>query len=338
MPRPRCCAQLGAPERVVRVDVDDPASLAAALAGTETVLNATYMRQVVAVTDAAIAAGVHLVDLGAYYPETREQLDAARRRRGRRLPDRPRLRRGARPDQHPRPARRRPARPRRRDPDVLVHHPPDVDLAGHRGDALRCEHGHVARPRGRRARRARLVQRRESGSPFRSRMASRRSTSSRTPSRSPCRARSTWRTSCSRSATRPTRRAGSRVLLELGFDRETPFEVDGVPISPRRFAAAYIGSRGIGPDERSANVKHVRVEGVLRRTADDADLRLRRRARSAGRRRRRSPARSRRSPPTWSPAAGRPASTRPRPRSTRGRSSPRWPNAGLTIEAGEIAG
>ena len=102
--------ELGAPERVVRVDVDDPASLAAALAGTETVLNATYMRQIVAVTDAAIAAGVHLVDLGAYYPETREQLDAPRRRRGRRLPDRPRLRRGARPDQHPRPARRRPAR------------------------------------------------------------------------------------------------------------------------------------------------------------------------------------------------------------------------------------
>ena len=40
--------ELGAPERVVRVDVDDPASLAAALADTEIVLNATYMRQIVA--------------------------------------------------------------------------------------------------------------------------------------------------------------------------------------------------------------------------------------------------------------------------------------------------
>ena len=61
-----------------------------------------------------------------------------------------------------------------------------------------------------------------------------------------------------------------RVLLELGFDRDEPFAVDGVPISPRRFAAAYIGRRGIGPTERSANVKHVRVEGDPRRAADDA--------------------------------------------------------------------
>ena len=52
------------------------------------------------------------------------------------------------------------------------------------------------------------------------------------------------------------------VLLELGFDREAPFDLDGVAISPRRFAAAYIGSRGIAADERSANVKQVRVEGV----------------------------------------------------------------------------
>jgi saccharopine dehydrogenase-like NADP-dependent oxidoreductase len=51
-------------------------------------------------------------------------------------------------------------------------------------------------------------------------------------------------------------------LLELGFDRDEPFELDGVPVSPRRFAAAYIGSRGIGPTDRSANVKHVRVEGI----------------------------------------------------------------------------
>src|SRR5262245_233378 len=79
--------RLGAPERVVRVDVDDPSSPAAALADTEVVLNATYMRQVVAVTDAAIEAGVHLVDLGAYYPETLEQLErhAAAERAGCRI-------------------------------------------------------------------------------------------------------------------------------------------------------------------------------------------------------------------------------------------------------------
>src|SRR6188472_1540593 len=67
--------RLGAPPRVVPVDVDEPASLAAAMAGTDVVLNATYMRHNVPVTDAAIAAGVHLVDLGSYYPETLEQLD-----------------------------------------------------------------------------------------------------------------------------------------------------------------------------------------------------------------------------------------------------------------------
>jgi saccharopine dehydrogenase-like NADP-dependent oxidoreductase len=43
--------RLGAPERVVRVDVDDPASLGAALDGTEVVLNVTYMRHNLPVTD-----------------------------------------------------------------------------------------------------------------------------------------------------------------------------------------------------------------------------------------------------------------------------------------------
>jgi saccharopine dehydrogenase-like NADP-dependent oxidoreductase len=53
-----------------------------------------------------------------------------------------------------------------------------------------------------------------------------------------------------------------RVLLELGFDADQPFELDGVAISPRRFAAAYVGRRGIGPDDRSANVKHVLLDGT----------------------------------------------------------------------------
>jgi lysine 6-dehydrogenase len=53
-----------------------------------------------------------------------------------------------------------------------------------------------------------------------------------------------------------------RVLLELGFDQDEPFALDGAAISPRRFAAAYIGSRGLPPGFRSANVKRVIVEGA----------------------------------------------------------------------------
>jgi saccharopine dehydrogenase-like NADP-dependent oxidoreductase len=52
------------------------------------------------------------------------------------------------------------------------------------------------------------------------------------------------------------------VLLELGFDRDEPFELDGAAISPRGFAAAYVGRRGIGPSDRSANVKQVQVAGT----------------------------------------------------------------------------
>jgi saccharopine dehydrogenase-like NADP-dependent oxidoreductase len=52
------------------------------------------------------------------------------------------------------------------------------------------------------------------------------------------------------------------VLLELGFDRDEPFELDGAAISPRHFAATYIGRRGIGQDDRSANVKQVQVSGT----------------------------------------------------------------------------
>ena len=62
-------------EEVVAVDVDDAGSLASALDGVDAVLNATYMRHNVQVTDAAIAAGAHLVDLGSYWPETLQQLD-----------------------------------------------------------------------------------------------------------------------------------------------------------------------------------------------------------------------------------------------------------------------
>ena len=83
-------------------------------------------------------------------------------RTGRRsgLSDRAGLRRGARPDQHPCPPRRRQAGDGHGHPPVLVHHPPDVDLARHRRDPIRREHRHLGRPRGRGARRASVVHRR----------------------------------------------------------------------------------------------------------------------------------------------------------------------------------
>ena len=137
--------RLGAPPRAVAVDVDDARSLARALDGAEVVLNATYMRHNVPVTDAAIAAGAHLVDLGSYWPETLAQLDrheAAVAAGSRIVPGcgvAPGLtnvlaRLGA--DQ---------PRPRRRGPLLLVHHAPDVDVGGHRGDALRRQRRDLGR-------------------------------------------------------------------------------------------------------------------------------------------------------------------------------------------------
>ena len=167
----------------MRVDVDDPASLAAAVGDTDVVLNATYMRHNVPVTDAAIAAGVHLVDLGSYYPETLQQLDrheAAERAGCRIVPGcgvAPGLtnilaRLGADRLDTVQAIRA-----------LLVHHPSAVDVARDRRDPLRCEHRHVGRLGARRARRAAVVRRRRAVRASPSRMASRRSTSSPTPSR-----------------------------------------------------------------------------------------------------------------------------------------------------------
>ena len=254
--------ELGAPERVVRVDVDDPASLAAALAGTETVLNATYMRQVVAVTDAAIAAGVHLVDLGAYYPETREQLarhDAALAAGCRIVPGC-----GVAPGLTNILARLGADRLDRVDAIRMysyITHPmwtsPGIVVTrfdASTGTSLVLEDGALverasfsgeerfAFPEPYGEQEVHLVPHPE---PV-------------TLPRSIDVANVVFKVGYPADETRRI-----RVLLELGFDRETPFEVDGVPVSPRRFAASYVGSRGIGPDDRSANVKHVRVEGLL---------------------------------------------------------------------------
>ena len=252
--------RLGAPERVVEVDVDDPRSLASALADIDAVLNATYMRQNVQVTDAAIAAGVHLVDLGSYHPETLQQLerhDAAERAGCRIVPGcgvAPGLtnilaRLGA--DQldsvesiamysyitHP----------MWTSPGIVVtrfdastgtsivwENGRAVEYSSFTGD----EHFTFPEPYGEQE--VHLV-----------------------PHPEPLTVPRTIdvRDVVFKVGYPADETARIRVLLELGFDRDEAFTVDSVAISPRRFASSYIGRRGISPTERSANVKHVRVEG-----------------------------------------------------------------------------
>ena len=252
---------LGAPERVVRVDVEDPASLAAALADTEVVLNATYMRHNVRVTDAAIAAGVHLVDLGSYYPETLEQLDrdAAAETAGCRIV--PGC--GVAPGLTNILARLGADRldsVRRIGLYSFITHPmwtsPGIVVTrfdASTGTSVVLEGGRlVERPSFSGAERfafpepygeqeVHLVPHPE---PV-------------TLPRSIDVADVVFKVGYPADETRRI-----EVLLELGFDRDEPFELDDAELSPRRFAAAYVGSRGIAPTDRSANVKHVRVEGV----------------------------------------------------------------------------
>jgi saccharopine dehydrogenase-like NADP-dependent oxidoreductase len=252
---------LGAPERVVRVDVDDPASLAAALADTEVVLNATYMRHNVPVTDAAIAAGVHAVDLGSYWPETLQQLDRNRlaEEAGCRIVPgcgvAPGLtnvlaRLGA--DQLDAVDAVRIysyiTHPLWTSPGIVV-----TRFDASTGTSVTCESGTFVEHQ-----------------PF--------SDEERIDFPEPYGEQEVHVVPHPEPVTLPryidvgnvvfkvgypadeTRRI--KVLLELGFDRETPFELDGLAISPRGFAAAYIGSRGIGASDRSANVKRVCVDGV----------------------------------------------------------------------------
>jgi lysine 6-dehydrogenase len=252
---------LGAPESVVRVDVDDPASLAGALAGTEVVLNATYMRHNVPVTDAAIAAGVHLVDLGSYYPETLQQLDrheAAVAAGCRIVPGcgvAPGLtnilaRLGA--DQLDTVDAVRMysyiTHPLWTSPGIVV-----TRFDASTGTSVAWEDGALVEhpsftgeerfvfPQPYGEQEVHIV-------PHPEPVTLPRSIDVREV---------VFKVGYPADETRRI-----KVLLELGFDRDAPFELDGVAISPRRFAAAYIGSRGIGPADRSANVKHVRVEGV----------------------------------------------------------------------------
>jgi lysine 6-dehydrogenase len=241
--------RLGAPERVGDVDVDD------------VVLNATYMRHNVPVTDAAIAAGVHLVDLGSYYPETLQQLErheAAQAAGCRIVPGcgvAPGLtnilaRLGA--DQLDSVDSIRMysyiTHPMWTSPGIVV-----TRFDASSGTSIVWEDGHAvehpsfsgeerftfAEPYGEQE--VHLV-----------------------PHPEPLTLPRTIdvRDVVFKVGYPAGETARIRVLLELGFDRDEPFMFDGVEVSPRRFASAYIGRRGIGPDERSANVKHVRVEGI----------------------------------------------------------------------------
>lgn len=252
---------LGAPERVVRVDVEDPASLAAALADTEVVLNATYMRHNVPVTDAAIAAGVHLVDLGSYYVETLQQLDRHRlaEQAGCRIV--PGC--GVAPGLTNVLARLGAGRLDAVDAVRMysyITHPlwtsPGIVVTrfdASRGTSITCENGTlverqsfsgeecIAFPEPYGEQQVHLV-------PHPEPVTLPRYLDVRNV---------VFKVGYPADESRRI-----KVLLELGFDREAPFELDGVAISPRRFAAAYIGSRGIGSSDRSANVKQVCIDGV----------------------------------------------------------------------------
>jgi saccharopine dehydrogenase-like NADP-dependent oxidoreductase len=252
---------LDAPERVVEVDVDDAGSLAAALQETDLVVNATYMRHNVPVTDAAIAAGVHLVDLGSYHQETVEQLerhDAAMRAGCRIVPGC-----GVAPGLTNVLARLGADRLDRVDAIRMysyITHPlwtsPGIVVTrfdASTGTSLVYQDGT-------------LVERPSLGDEEVIRFPE------------PYGDQTVHLVPHPEPVTIPRYidvqevvfkvgytddemdRIG--VLLELGFNVDEPVHVDGVTISPRRFASAYVGSRGIGPQDRSANVKQVIVDGV----------------------------------------------------------------------------
>ena len=253
--------RLGAPENVIEVDVADSEALGAALAGADVVVNATLMRHNVAVTDAAIAAGVHLVDLGSYYPETLQQLErgAAAEAAGSRIvigcgvaPGLTNIlaRLGADNLDSVETVRMYSygTHPLSTSPGIVVTR---FDVAA--VPSLIYERGE-------------LVERPSFGD------------EEQVVFPEPYGEQTVYLVPHPEPVTLPRHldvenvviklgyppadRRALQVLLELGFDREEPFDLDGVSVSPRRFAAAYVGSRGIPDGFRSANVKQVCVEGV----------------------------------------------------------------------------
>ena len=335
MPLLPCSVAWARRSESIPVDVEDPASLAAAVADTDVVLNATYMRHNVRVTDAAIAAGTHLVDLGVLLPRDAPAAGARPARRRRRVPGRAGLRCRPRSDEHPRPTRRRPARPGGRHPALLLHHPPHVDVAGDRsslefdastGTSLAFKSGalveypsfseaeQIAFPMPYGEQEVHIVPHPEPA----------------TIPRSIDVRNVVFKVGYPADETRRI-----KVLLELGFDDERPFRVDGVEVSPRRFAARWIGSRGSG---RQTAVP-TSSRSVSRASATDVtspSSTISPSSRSAGPPRRRSPAPWPPSPRTSLRTAGRPVFIRRRVRSIRGRSWMRSPSEGSSSRRGSL--
>lgn len=241
------------------VDVEDSGSLARALGDVEVVLNATFMRWVPCVTRAAIEAGCHLVDLGAYFPETAEQLemDAAARDAGCRVVPgcgvAPGLtnvlaRLGA--DQldavdavriysfitHP--VWTSPG---------IVYTRFDASVgtalvwADGRGEERPCftEEESVAFPEPYGEQLVHLV-------PHPEPLTLPRTIDVRDV---------VFKVGYPEDETRRL-----RALLQMGFEEAEPFGFNGAEIIPRDFAAAFVGRRGVG-DARTANVKQVNVDG-----------------------------------------------------------------------------
>jgi hypothetical protein len=229
--------KLDAPERVVRVDVDDPASLAAALAGTETVLNATYMR----------VGCVPPMRRRGRRPSTSARTTwtasspAPRAPPWRRLPDRPGCvaltnilaRLGA-------------DRPTASTIRMYSSHA-SMDLAGHRGDPLDASTD-VSSWR-RRARRRALPGAGASHSRPGEQEVHLVPHPEPVTLRSMDAANVVFKVGYPADETRASGSCSSWASIARRIRGRRG------PVSPRRFAA-YIGSRGIGPDERSANVKH----------------------------------------------------------------------------------
>jgi lysine 6-dehydrogenase len=243
-----------------RVDVDDPSGLRKAIRGFDVVLNATYMRQNVGVTRAAIDAGVALVDLGSYWPETLEQLEMhsdAVASGARIVPGC-----GVAPGLSNVLARHGADRLDRIDAVRMysyITHPmytsPGIVITrfdASVGTSLELREGKLVEhpsfsgdeeiefpaPYGRQH--VHFVPHPEAV----------------TLPRYVDVANVVFKVGYPADENRRI-----SVLLELGFDREEPFAVKGTAVSPRAFASAFIGSRGLGEGERSANVKRVVVSG-----------------------------------------------------------------------------
>jgi saccharopine dehydrogenase-like NADP-dependent oxidoreductase len=259
--------RLGVP--AIAVDVEDPGALRAAMAGFDLVLNATYMRHNVGVTRAAIDAGIHLVDLGSYYPETLQQLELgeeAERAGCRIVPGC-----GVAPGLS----------------NVLARHGADrldsvesISVYSYITHPLWTSPGivvtrldasvgiSVVYQDGALVERPSLAD--EEVVAFPEPYGEQRVHLAPHPEAVTLPRYLDVRNVVFKVGYLPEQDLLVRALLELGFDRDEPFELEGQAVSPRAFTAAYVGSRGVPPGDRSANVKQVCVDGVR----DGRDIRL----------------------------------------------------------------